>query len=121
MIKKEYTCIVCPNSCSLEVTDNHGTMTVKGAGCKLGIIHGEKEYSNPERMLTTTVVIVGGTHKRLPVISADELPKDKIEACLSALYGCSVKAPVKSGQVIVENICGTGINIVASRSMKEKR
>lgn len=120
MVKKEYICIVCPNSCRLEVTDDNGRLSVEGAGCKLGIAHGEKEYTNPERMLTTTVSITGGTHRRLPVISAAELPKDKMEDCLNVLYSRTLKAPVARGQIIEQNICGTGVNIIASRSMKER-
>ena len=95
MVKKEYICIVCPNSCRLEVTDDHGR-------------------------LTTTVNIEGGTHRRLPVISACELPRDKMEDCLKVLYSRTLKAPVACGQVIEQNICGTGVDIVASRSMKER-
>lgn len=120
MVKREYICIVCPNSCRLEVTDDHGRLTVKGAGCKLGVAHGEKEYKSPERMLTTTVNIEGGTHRRLPVISDRELPRDKMEDCLKVLYSRTLKAPVACGQVIEQNICGTGVDIVASRSMKER-
>lgn len=120
MIKKEYTCIVCPNSCSLEVTNDQGKITVEGAGCKLGIDHGEKEYVNPERMLTTTVKITGGSHSRLPVISTVELPKDKIADCLEVLYKKILKAPIKAGQIVETNICGTGVDVVAARTMKER-
>lgn len=120
MVKKEYICIVCPNSCTLEVTDDNGKLTVEGARCKLGISHGKKEYTNPERMLTSTINITGGIHKRLPIISVGEIPKDKIKECLEVLYSKTVKAPVKCEDIIEHNICGTGVDIVASRSMKAR-
>ena len=47
-----------------------------------------------------------------------EIPKDTINQCLAQLYTITLTAPVKRGQVIAANICGTGVDIVASRSMK---
>ncbi len=120
MIKNEYICIVCPNSCHITVEDRDGEIMVTGNDCKRGEIHGKKEYQNPERMLTTTVVVTGATHSRLPVISTVEIPKAKMEECLFVLYQTVVRAPVKCGQVIMKNICDTGADIVASRHMIQK-
>jgi CxxC motif-containing protein len=68
-------------------------------------------------MLTATVVVESGILPRLPVISDGEIPKDKIAECLDVVYKTSVKAPVLCGDVVIKNICGTGTNILASRSM----
>lgn len=118
--KKEFVCIVCPNSCRLSVEEKNGEITVEGAGCKRGVEHGKNEYTNPKRMLTTTVAIQHGIHPRLAVISEKEIPKDKMKECLEELYGLELTAPVKYREVVVENIAGTGINIVASRTMERK-
>lgn len=117
---KEYVCIVCPNSCRLQVEEKDGQITVSGNECKRGIDHGIHEYTNPERMLTTTVAIDGGTLPRIPVIGSGEVPKDKLRECLARLYALRVAAPVRCGQVIEHNICGTGVDILASRSMAQK-
>ena len=70
------------------------------------------------RMLTTTVAIREGIHPRISVVSNGEIPRNAINECLALLYTVTVTAPVKRGQVIAANICGTGVDIVASRSMK---
>ena len=116
-MKKEIICIVCPNSCRLTVSEQNGEIIVSGHECRRGLEHGISEYRDPRRMLTSTVAIDGGTLPRLPVISTAEIPRDKLRGCLEALYMVRVRAPVKGGDLIVEDICGTGVDIVASRSM----
>lgn len=119
MAEKEFVCIACPNSCKLTVTETDGELTVTGAGCKRGICHGQNEYTNPKRMLTTTVAITHGIHPRISVVSDGEIPREKLAECLEYLYGCQVQAPVRRGDVLVSDICGTGVHIRASRSMKK--
>lgn len=118
MNKKEFVCIACPNSCKLTVWEENGEIIVDGASCKRGEEHGRNEYTDPKRMLTATVAISGSLHPRLAVISSGEVPKDKITACLEELYSVKLKAPVAKGDVVLQDICGTGVDIVASRSMK---
>lgn len=118
MAEREFVCIACPNSCKLTVTEKDGALNVTGAGCKRGIEHGKNEFTNPLRMLTTTVAIAGGLHPRISVVSDGEIPKDKLPECLNYLYHIKLQAPVKRGDVVVPDICKTGVNILASRSMK---
>ena len=118
MDKKEFVCIACPNSCKLTVWEEGGEIKVEGYTCKRGIDHGKNEYTNPMRMLTTTVAIEGGHHRRLSVSSTGEIPKTMINQCLEVLYAVKLEAPVKRGDVIAVDICGTGVDIVASRTMK---
>ena len=94
MDKKEFVCIACPNSCKLTVWEEAGEIHVEGATCKRGIAHGKNDYVNPMRMLTTTVAIEGGAHRRLSVASSGEIPKNMIEECLQELYGLKLQAPV---------------------------
>lgn len=120
MTKKEYVCIVCPNSCRLTVTDDNGEITVTGNSCKRGYEHGISEYTHPKRMLTSTVAVENGILPRLSVVSSDEIPKDQLNDCLKDIYKVVVKAPVKCGDTIISNIENTGVDIVASRSMNVK-
>ncbi len=117
---KEYVCIVCPNSCRLTVSDDSGEIVVTGNTCKRGQEHGVAEFTHPMRMLTSTVAVTGGLLPRLSVVSTDVVPKDKLNACLADIYQVSVKAPIKCGEVIISNIQNTGVDIVASKSMKVK-
>lgn len=117
--QKEFVCIVCPNSCRLTVRENDGEITVDGASCKRGILHGKNEYQCPMRMLTSTVAVKGGIHPRISVVSDAEIPKEKMRECLDVLYKTELTAPVRAGETIIENICGTGVDIIASREMKK--
>ena len=117
---KEFVCIVCPNSCRLTVTDDGDGIKVTGNTCKRGEEHGVAEFIRPMRMITSTVAITGGLLPRLSVVSTDVVPKDKLDDCLQDIYKIQVKAPVKCGDVILSNIQNTGVDIVASKSMKAK-
>lgn len=117
---KEYVCIVCPNSCRLTVTEENGEISVTGNACKRGHDHGISEFTHPKRMITSSVAVNGGILPRLSVVSTDEVPKDQLNDCLKDIYKVVVKAPIKCGDTIISNIQNTGVDIVASRSMKAK-
>jgi CxxC motif-containing protein len=118
-MKKNFICIVCPNSCRLAVTGIDGSITVTGNECSQGEKHGIHEYMNPTRILTTTVAVTGGTLPRLPVISKEEVPKALLNECLSILYRMRLAAPLRCGDIIVKNICDTGVDVIASRSINK--
>lgn len=112
---KEYTCIVCPQSCSLTVTEENGEVTVTGNKCKRGAEYGRNEHVAPKRMITTTVALKNGTIRTIPVISSDAVPKEMLLSCLEYLYGLEIEAPVKLHDIIVDDILGTGVSILAAR------
>lgn len=118
METKVMNCIMCPMGCELTVSLENGKfVSVTGNSCPRGAKYAETEVTDPRRMLTTTVRIKGGLLPLLPVVSADVLPKGKIAECEAYLRNVTVKAPVKAGDVIVPDILGLGVNIVASRDM----
>ena len=117
MSKAEYTCIVCPVTCRITVEETADGLKVSGNVCKRGERHAIAEHTEPVRMLTTTVVLHGANINRLPVISTAEVPKRLLNQCIGELYTVEVSAPVKCGDVIVKNICGTGVDVVAARSI----
>lgn len=119
-MKKKYICIVCPNSCRLTVEERDGGLIVTGNACPRGEAYGKKEFGDPERMLTSTVRIEGALHPMLPVVGSREIPKSKIIECLRVVYGVCVAAPVRCGDVIIKDICGTGADLLASRSMGKR-
>ncbi len=112
-------CITCPKGCSLEVTrDGETIISVKEAGCKRGPDYVKAELTDPRRMVASTVRVRGGLHPLVPVYTLAAFPKPKITDLLAELRKVEVSAPVVIGQVILENALGTGIDIVASRSMQ---
>lgn len=120
---KEYekVCIVCPVGCRLTITEDSNSDSgykVEGNNCPRGEKYGIKEVTNPTRVLTTTAKIKGAYYDRIPVISNDGIPKDKLFQCMEIINNSNVLAPISAKDVIVENILGTGVDIIASRSME---
>ena len=113
---KELICIVCPRGCHLKV-DEEQDYAVTGNSCPKGADYGRAELTHPTRVVTSTVRCEGGAYPRCPVKTNGPIPKGDIFAAVSLLDGVTVKAPVQVGQVVVENICGTGVDFVATRNM----
>ncbi|WP_255812569.1 DUF1667 domain-containing protein [Acidaminobacter sp. JC074] len=113
---RKMICIACPIGCHLEVSDD---LIVTGNQCPKGETYAINELKNPMRIVTSTVVIEGAIHKRLPVRTASEIPKNLIMDCMKQINHVVVKAPVKMGDVIIKNVLNTGVDIIASRSMKK--
>ena len=119
MNEKELTCVACPIGCRVVIKPVGDGYEVTGNTCKRGETYAIEEYENPTRMVPTTVKIKGAFLNRLPVITQKPIPKSKIFDCMEIVNKVEVKAPVKLGDIIVENILDTGIDIIATRSMKE--
>ncbi len=109
-------CIVCPKGCHLQVDENND-YAVTGFGCARGIDYGKKELQNPTRVITSTVRLEGGIHRRCPVKTAADIPKGMIPDAMGLLNTVQLKSPVKVGDVVVPDICGTGVPWVATRNM----
>ncbi len=115
---KELICISCPMGCHLKVTVDGEDIQVEGNTCKNGITYGIEEVTNPKRIIPTTVIVENGKLPRLPVKTSEAVPKELIFDIMNEVNKVKVKAPVKMGDIIVENILGTGANIIATRSME---
>lgn len=118
-MSKQFTCVVCPKSCRILVTETAQGLVATGHSCPRGEKHALAEFTRPMRMLTSTVILDGGRLPRIPVISTEEIPKDLLAECMKYLYSVHVQAPVAGGQIIVKNICGTQVDIVAACEMKK--
>lgn len=118
MNTRELTCIGCPLGCALTVTmDGDTVSSVTGNTCPRGDAYARKEVTNPTRIVTSTVRVNGGVCPMVNVKTASDIPKDKIFACTEALKNVVVTAPVKIGDVLLSNVAGTGVDIVAARNV----
>lgn len=111
------TCINCPLGCPLEVRQEDGEYIVTGNSCIRGKKYALEEISNPVRIVTTTVK-VKNSKLRLSVKSNGGIEKGKIFACIDALKDVEVTAPIKINDVIVKNILNSGVDIIATKSIK---
>jgi CxxC motif-containing protein len=109
------TCIMCPLGCFMTVTiDDTGEVSgVVNNLCKEGEKYAISECKFPGRTLTTTVLTEGSQQKLLPAKSNRPIPKERLMEAMSSLSGIKVKPPIKMGQVIVPNIIGTGVDLIA--------
>lgn len=118
---REITCIVCPLGCRIRVEMEGGEIkNIKGYSCPKGLEYARNEVTMPKRMVTTSVRAKGGHLPLLSVRTKEPVPKEKIHEIMLELAKIEVKAPVKIGDVVVKNILGTGVDIVATRNLYKK-
>lgn len=115
---RNLTCIGCPMGCALTVRmEGKEIQSIEGYTCKRGKDYAAKEVTNPRRIVTSTVRVSGG---ELPVVSIktkEDIPKEMIFTCMQALCQIRVNAPVHIGDVIIENVAGTGVDLVATKNI----
>lgn len=109
-------CIVCPKGCHLKVDEENG-YKVTGNGCPRGAVYGEKELVNPTRVITSTVRVEAETGRRVPVKTNGDIPKGKIYDIMDELTKVTAKAPVNVGDVIIKDVLGLGVDIVATKKV----
>ncbi len=113
----ELTCIVCPRGCHLTV-DEAKDYAVRGNACPRGAEYGKAELCAPTRTLTTTVRLTGGALPRVPVRTAAPIPKDKMSEAMAAINAVTAAAPVHIGDVLLPDLLGTGVDVIATRDME---
>ena len=113
---KELICIVCPKGCHLKVDEENG-YAVTGNSCPRGAEYGRVELVNPTRVITSTVAVKNEEHPRCPVKTSKPIPKGLIFEAMKTLDGLELDTPVQLGQVVVENVCGTGADFIATRAI----
>ena len=97
------TCIECPIGCSLEIgVENENVAYVKGNACPRGKVYGENEVVCPRRIVTSTVRLSDG--RMLPVKTERAVKKSEIFQVMGKINQLTVQAPVKIGDVLLENI-----------------
>ena len=115
---KNLICIQCPMGCPLEVEMENGEVVkVSGNTCKRGGVYAKKEVTSPTRTVTSTVKVENG---ELPVVAVKtkfDIPKSLIFECMAEINKAKAVAPVKIGDVIIENVCGTGVPVVATSNV----
>lgn len=118
METRELICIGCPLGCPLTVTMEPGGPAVKGHACQRGEAYGRSEVLDPRRTLTSTVAVTGGRQARAPVKTAGPVPKNKIWDCMEVIHGLTVAAPVGLGDVLAADCAGTGVALVATKTVE---
>ena len=117
-MNRTLTCIGCPMGCQIEVEldDERNFISSTGWSCNIGKRYAQEEVTAPVRTVTA-LVAVEDREEPLSVKTAQPIPKSKIFECLAALKTVKMKAPIHIGDVIVPDICGTGISVIATKNI----
>jgi len=116
---KEIICVSCPKGCRITV-QNRGEeiISITGNDCPRGIKYAEEEFVNSLRILPTTVKVIGGELPLVSVKTEKAIPKRLLLEAMVEIAEIEVKAPVKIGQIIKDDLMGTGVSLVATRNIK---
>ena len=113
---RELTCIVCPKGCQLRVElEDKKVISVEGYTCKRGVAYAETECIAPMRTLTTTAPVEGGGV--VPVKTDKTIPKELLFDAMKEVNAVRVPKDAKLGDVVIENLLGTGANVVTTRNV----
>jgi len=119
MKKEEMVCIMCPLGCRLTVIlEDNGELLVSGNKCPRGIEYGRQEMTEPLRILTSSVLVKNGDVPLVSVKTNKPVPRKLLNEIMDILRKTSVEAPIKSGDVLIENILDTGADVIATRNVE---
>lgn len=117
-MKRNLTCIVCPMGCALTVElEGNKVLSVSGNTCKRGEAYAVSECTAPKRVLTTTVRVEGGAQPLVSVKTGEAIPKELLFDAMKALNALRVQAPVALGDILLADLCKTGVPVVACKSV----
>ena len=114
---KDIRCIICPTGCLVHVENINGELIIEGHSCNRGEEYAREEFVSPKRILTTTIRVENGFLPLVPVRSDKPILKDKLREVLKEIAQTVIKAPIKMGDILIEDVLGLEINIIASRDL----
>lgn len=111
---RDLTCIVCPRGCRLHIDDNN---VVTGNFCPRGAKYALDEITHPTRMITSILRVKNRKDLMVSVKTENAIPKDKIFDILEEIKKVEIKAPIHIGDIVIKDVLGTGVNIVATKEI----
>lgn len=112
----ELVCIVCPRSCHITVDGDN----ITGNFCPRGAKFAKEEAVAPKRSVTSTVATKYKDFPVLPVITDGEILKSQIPELMNLIKGLYITKPLKYGEIVAENILNSGVNLVASATVRSE-
>ena len=124
-MKREYTCIMCPNGCRVEVTYEPAAapgeapvvLSTYGNLCPRGAGYARQELIDPRRTISTSILVEGGELPLASVRLTAPIPKDRLMDAVAVIRKYKVTAPVKAGTVIIRNLLGLGSDVIVTKTV----
>lgn len=117
-MQQEMICIICPVGCRMTVEKDGESIRVTGNTCKRGERYAAAEFTNPVRVVTSSVFVDGGHMPLVSVRTAGSIPKGDIGRLMDALKTVRLQAPVRVGDVVLADAVGSGVNVIATRDIR---
>jgi len=114
---RKIICIVCPQGCIIEAKGSGKKLVLEGYKCKRGEDYARKEVTEPERTITSSITVKDGELPLVSVKTDKPIPKKKIMDLMKCIKKAKVKAPVDIGDVLIEGLDGTKVNVVATKKV----
>lgn len=108
-MKRALICIICPRGCSLTASDENGTLCISGNACPRGEEYAINECTNPVRTVTATIRVSNRVNTMVSVKTANPVRKDRMMEVMDALRHTAVQAPLRIGDVVLQDVCGADI------------
>ena len=112
---KEFTCIVCPRGCRLQIDDN---LNVTGNSCPRGAVYAKEEVSNPKRNITSSVRVKNREFTLCSVRTSQAIPKDMMFEIMEEINKVEIEAPTHIGDIVIQNVLNTGSDIIITKNIK---
>lgn len=113
-------CTTCPSGCTLTVSiDDQGNIAkVQGNNCPRGEVFAQGEWTDPVRTLTSTAfAVLEGKEYLIPVKSRQPISKMKMKKAMEEINEIVIDHSVTMGDVLLEDLAGTGIELVACKTV----
>lgn len=117
--EKVIRCIICPTGCEIHVKNQNGELLIQGHTCKRGVEYARNEFIAPKRILTTTMRVKNGLLPLVPVRTDKPILKGKLTSVINEIALKIIDAPIKMGDILIENVLDLDTNIIASRDLIE--
>ena len=113
---RDLTCIVCPKGCPMKVTlEGKEIVNIEGFTCPRGKQYAIDECTHPMRTVTSTARTSNGG---VVAVKTDRtIPKELMFDCMKEINKAVATLPVRIGDVLIENLLGTGANVVITANM----
>lgn len=114
-MERNLVCILCPRGCNLTAKQENGTWTVTGNTCPRGEKYAIDECTNPVRTVTSILRISNRDGIMVSVKTANPIAKGRMFEAMEIIRNATVKAPVRIGDVLLQNVCGA--DIIATKNI----
>ena len=121
-MKREFTCIVCPNGCDIEVetAPDGGILSIEGQTCRRGEEFARQEILDPQRTIASSVRLTGGELPLVSVRLSRPVPRARIPEVMEAIRALTLEAPTRIGDVALGHVLGLNSDVIVTKNVAKK-